>query len=919
MSALPGWSAWLALRARVRSLHRSLFERDVVERDMADEFAHHLAMRTDDLVREGLTPSDAARRARLEFGHPLNHRADARDARGLRPFDRVHISWLDVKLAFRMLRKNPILSLAAVFALAVGIPVGIAPAHLSRALNQPLPEDAENRVRAIRYWDPVSSGVSTTGYEEFEYWSKTLKGFVATGAFRTSSYNVGPSNGTSESLAGAQLSASVFEVLQATPLLGRTFSAADANAGAPPVVLISHHLWASRFASDPRIIGSAIRIGRTLTTVIGVMPEGFQFPSREAVWLPLRPDTFTGSGPNAPVRIIGRLRGGTTAEQVQTELTTIARPPLSDGAEVTRRAQLRPEVVPFGLLYLGLPRGGLEALPEFRFVQLLMLVLLLVACGNVAMLIYARTATRSREIAIRTALGASRSRIVTQIFVEAMVLAVFATGVGVFTVDWLVGHVNLAAIAGETAMPYWLSLRVTGTTLLQALLLAALSAAVAGVIPALSVTGKNIHHHMRGGTRVRFGRMTALLVVADVAVSVVAVGLALTIVDRSTDLREAELAAGIPTAEYLAVQFRLPDAAPSANGIMPASGDAQGSLRSARLGEDQRALTLALLAEPGVKGVAVGDALPRMEHRSQPVEIDDPKGIPDARPRWVRTALVDVGFLEALEQRVLSGRNFLISDIDNAHPVVLVNSAFVEQRLGGRDPIGVRIRFPVSRGEATAAWYEIVGVVPHLGIDMLNPARGEAIYIPAAPGAINPMQIGIHAGASPERLIARVRTLAAAIDPDLVMGKVQVLSEVRQGDWYLVVSLAVGLLVLVGVLIALAVSGLYAMLSLTVSERTREIGIRAALGATPQSLVLTILRRSLTQIGTGGLIGVPVAGWLVYALTGGADAGSSLLQSMLLAVGLAATIVLVVGVTSCLVPTLRVLAVEASEAMRADA
>ncbi len=934
MPMIPDWATVAGARARLASLHRSLFRRDQVEREMGEEFAHHVAMRTEHLIREGLAPDDAARRARMEFGHPANHRADAREARGLRPFDRVVVSWLDVKLAFRMLMKNPILSLAAVFALAVGIPVGIAPAHLARALKAPLPGDTDNRVRAIRYWDPVTSGVSGTGYEEFEYWSRTLRSFSALGAFRTSSYNVGPDDGTSEPMPGAQLSASVFDVLQATPQLGRRLHSTDAEPGASPVVVISHQVWASRFGSDPRIVGRAIRIGRTLTTVVGVMPSGFHFPSHEAVWLPLRLDTFASVGQSPPVRIVGRLADGTSAEQAQSELAAIARPPLADAAESKRRLQLRPEVVPFGLLYLGLPRGGLDALPEFRYVQLLMLVLVLVACGNVAMLVYARTSTRLKEIAIRTALGASRARIVSQIFVEALVMAMLAAGIGVFTVDWLLGHVNLAAIAGESSLPYWLSVRVTGTTLVQALVLAGISATVAGVIPALSITGRNIQQHMRGGSRTHFGKLTTVLVVADVAVSVAAVGLALTIVDRSTDLREAELAAGIPAAEYLAVQFRLPDAAlaastaSSAAPVASLSAVPSGALsvqaatppraRNARLRDAQRALVAALKTEPGVKSVAVGDALPRMEHRSQPIEIDDAERSDDAPVRWVRTAQVDVEYFQALGQRVLTGRDFLRSDVESAQPVVIVNSAFVEQRLGGRDPLGVRVRFPAPNGESSAPWHEIVGVVPHLGVNMLNPAKGEAVYVPAPPGAINPMFLGIQVGASPERLTARVRTIAAAIDPDLVMGTVTVLSDVRQGDWYLIISMAAGLLLLVGVLVALATSGLYAMLSLTVSERTREIGIRAALGATPRSLVVTVLRRSLTQIGLGGLIGVPVAGWMVYALTGGAEAGSSLLGSMLVAVGLAAGIVLVVGLCSCLVPTRRVLAVEASEAMRAD-
>jgi hypothetical protein len=192
----------------------------------------------------------------------------------------------------------------------------------------------------------------------------------------------------------------------------------------------------SRFGSDPLILGRSIRIGREMRTVVGVMPAGFRFPSNEQLWLPLPSKSAGAAGLFSPVRIIGRLADGVSAEQAQAELSAKG---LSLANEAVSRARLRPEVVPFGLLYIGLPRGGLDALLEYRFIQLLSLVLLLVACGNVAMLVFARTATRFREMAIRTALGASRARIVSQIFVETLVIAVVAAGFGVLSIDWGLG------------------------------------------------------------------------------------------------------------------------------------------------------------------------------------------------------------------------------------------------------------------------------------------------------------------------------------------------------------------------------------------------------------------------------------------------------------------------------------------------
>ena len=902
MPGLPDWASVAGLLARARSMYRGLLHRAQVELEMREEFRHHLAERTDHLVRDGLTPDAAKQRARREFGHEGTHRAHAREVMGLESFAQLRISWLDVKLGLRMLLKYPMLNLAAVFALAVGIPVGLAPAHLARALEAPLPGDAETQVRAIRHWDPLSSAVAPTWDSDFTLWAQTLRSFSSLGAFRASSYNVASADGRAAPAAGAQLSSSVFQMLGARPLMGRVFDAGDFAASAPDVVVIGHGLWSSRFGQDPDVLGQSIRIGRTLHAVVGVMPDGFAFPTNEALWLPLRLASVGEVGERRRVQVLGRLADGVSAQRAQAELSSLGTP-LTSASEAGERARLRPEVVPFGLLYLSLPAGGLASVPEFRYVQALMFVILLVACGNVAMLVFAGTATRLRELAIRTSLGASRARIVSQIFVETLLLAVIAAGVGVLVFDFAIDHVNLAGLAGESALPYWLSLDLTLETALSALAFAAVSATVAGVMPAIAITGRAISQNIRGGSRVRFGRLTGALVVADIAVSVAAVGMAFAVSGHATDLQVANRATGIPASEYLAVEFRLPQ-----------DGGVPDRLR-VQLAVAQRELVAALEREPGVRRVAVGDVLPRMEHRSRPYELDGVDRAPDAPLRWTRLAQVDVDFLDALGTPILSGRDFVRTDAEEGARFAIVNTAFVKRALDGRDPIGRRVRFPTHSNTGNAPWYEIVGVVGPLGVNVVNADRGEAVYLPAALGAINPMQLAVHTVMPPGSLTGRVRELALAVDPDLVMGRAAVLSDVRQGDWYLVMGLAAGLLVLVGVLIALATSGLYAMLSLSVSERTREIGIRAALGASRRVLLITILKRSLVQIGLGAVIGLPIAARFVFELTGTPDGGGSVLESMAVALGLATGIVALVGLSSCLVPTRRILAVQASEAM----
>lgn len=913
MSRVPGPGLFRGLVARVRSLIRGLWRRADVEAEMQEEFRHHMEMRAEDLVRRGLAPREARRQARLEFGHVETHREHARAARGLRLFDQLRFSWIDVKLGLRLMVKHPWLTLAAVFALAVGIPIGLAPVHLADAIKAPLPEDPGNRVRAIRYWDPVATRAAMPGFLEFEFWSGRLSSFSTLAAFTSASYNVASDDGRAAPVAGAEVTASTFAILVRPPLLGRTLDAVDQAPGAPNVVVIGHDLWASRFASDPQVIGRTIRVGEEAHTVVGVMGKGFLFPANGQLWLPLREESL-GLGRGTPVKVFGRLSEGVSAEAAQVELRAIGRPDFGDSTESSTR--FLPEVVPFGMSFIGLPRGGLASLPEFIFFRILAWVLLLVACGNVAMLVFAQTATRFRELAIRTALGAGRVRILSQMFAETLILSLLAAGIGVFSVGWVIGQINFAALAGREGTPYWLSLGVTGTTLVRALLLAGVSATVAGVLPAVRLTGKGIQESIKraetGRSGIRFGGGTSALVVADVAVSLAAFVFSLTLVNKMMDRPNADVLAGIPAEEYLAVEVRMP--------MERIRGDTAAWQRRTveRWASTQQDLVERLRAEPDVRSVAVADALPRMDPRSRPFEVEGGEGSSSASTRWVRTVRVDLAFFDALSQPILAGREFNQGDLKEEASPLIVNTVFVNRELGGHDPLARRIRFTTPGGGDEGPWHPIVGVVGHLGTNMVNPEGGPAVYLPAAPGTLNPAQVGIHVGPFPERLAPRLREIAAAVDPNLILGTPAVLSEVYQGDWYITLGVAGGLMLLVGVLVALAVSGIYAMLSFSVSERTREIGIRTALGAPRGVLVATILRRTLFQLGLGATLGIPLAARLSVAIGGMSGGSRSPLYASLMALGLAAALVVFIGLISCLVPTRRVLKVEASEALRME-
>jgi predicted permease len=886
---------------------------------MAEEFRHHIELRTEDLVRRGVPAAEASRRAHLEFGHVETHREAAQVSRGLRLFDQVRFSWVDFKLGVRMLVKHPGLTLVASFALAVGIPVGMAPVHLSNALEAPLPEDRDDRVRAIRHWDPASGTAESPSYRDFELLREKLTTFANLGAFRSSSYNVASGSGPAAPVAGAEVTASSFEVLGTRPLLGRTLAPRDEALGAPEVVVLGHDLWRSRFGGDPDLVGRVVHVGAVPHTVVGVMPDGFLFPVRQQLWVPLR--ERPGGGPGSAregspkVRIFGLVQDGASTEQVQAELGAMASRLFDDAPEAPVR--LRPQVVPFGIAHFGLPRRGLEEIPEFYYLQVLALTLLLVACANVAMLVFALTATRFRELAVRTALGASRARIVSQIFAETLVLAVCAAGVGLFGIDWILRQVRAAVVARGLDLPYWLSLEVTGEAVLWGLLLAVVSATVAGVVPALKLTGTKIQQSIKkaeaGRSGIRFGGLTSVLIVADVALAVSVSGVALALGGLLWHTAKADELTGIPADEYLAAEVRLPGSE-----LRAGTGGAATEGTEARLAGTQRRLVERLEEEPGVRGVAVASGLPRMDHRSRLLEIEGIEESASTGGWQVRTVLVDVGFFTALRQPILAGRGFDRADVARQVPPILVNTVFVDRLLRGRAAVGSRVRFVSPEGGEGAPWHEIVGVVEHLGMKLFDPQGDPGVYVPAPPGAIHPIQLGIHLRDDPESFAPRLREILTEVDPAAVLGRTVALDRVFPGDWYVTAAIVGGLGLLVAILIALGASGLYAILSFSVSERRREIGIRTALGASRSAVVLTVLRRSLVQIVAGALLGLPIAARLLYEFGEAVGRETSPAVPLLAGLGFTVGIVAVIGGASCVAPVRRALGVDPNTALRAE-
>jgi putative ABC transport system permease protein len=443
--------------------------------------------------------------------------------------------------------------------------------------------------------------------------------------------------------------------------------------------------------------------------------------------------------------------------------------------------------------------------------------------------------------------------------------------------------------------------------------LAAFSAVVAVVVPAMLVTGNSVHRNIQraraGRSGFRFGRMSSALIVADVALAVAVVGFAVGLADRSLWAAGANEAVGFPAEEYLSVQLRLPQTQ-SVAGRVP-SNQSESILRVA---ETQRALLKRLRAEPGIRGVATGSSLPRMQHRSARVDLEGEASRDDFRGHRVRTTRVALGFFTALEAPILSGRDFVTNDLGDGGSAVMVNTTFVEHVLGGRNPIGRRVPYWSSASREPGPWYDIVGVVDQLGMKMVDPTAGEGMYHPMAHGEVNSVRLSIRVGDHPASFTPRVRAITNEVDPTAVIEDPSALHKVYEGDWYIQVAMTLGFTVLVGIMLMLAAPGIYAIMSFTVAEGTREIGIRAALGAQRSSIAFGVARRALVQIAMGALIGTPISWTLFVASRADEFTGSAVVMALIPGVG----VMILVALLACTVPTLRALRIMPAEALQGE-
>jgi putative ABC transport system permease protein len=884
--------------------------------------------------------------ARRAFGEGEQAKQSRRDARS---FWALGSWWLDVKLGVRMLIKYPGLALVGGFgiAVAVAIAAGGFSVIYGTFLVSSLPLEEGDRIVSMEIWDSVASKPERRILHDYHVWREELKSVPEIGAFRTVTPNLIAPGVRPVSVRVASMSASGFRVARVQPLMGRHLGEDDEREGAPWVVVIGENVWRNRFGGDPAILERTIQLGATPHSIVGVMPEGFAFPVNDRFWAPLRagavrPEPLTGPD----LMVFGRLAPGATLESAQAELATIGlRTAL---AFPTIYGHLRPRVMPYPYSFVGLRET--KDVTALIVMNLVVTMLLVLVCLNVAILVYTRTAMRQAEISVRAALGASRGRIVAQLFIEAFVLSAVGAVVGVAIAALALRQVVAATLHIASELPFWVSFQLSPEAVLYAGALSVLAAAIVGIVPALKATRGGVQSGARiigaGGSGMRLGGTWTLLVVAQVGFAVALLPPA--VFNAWEHLRAEIVDPGFAAEEFLSAQLGM-DGVPGTD-----RADAGTPEFTRRFADRQAELMRRLEAEPQVSSVTFAMAVPGDEPgaliETQGVTVAAQTVTPQsgAEPSGsnvrsegtsgvrsggtsgheVRFNRVDVNFFRALDVPILAGRGFEQADVapagaGPAEPpeggAVVVNQSFA-QRIFGGGALGRRLRY-VGRSRGSAAqdveagrWYEIVGIVRDFPTGV-SPGMLDSqlkLYHAVAAGQVQPVNIALRVrGGAPSTFARRLPEVAAAVDPDLQLRNILSMDEaLRKEQWIRRLEAAVYGAVSLSVLM-LSSAGIYALMSFTVSQRRKEIGIRMALGADGKRIVASIFSRALGQLAVGAALGAALGAVLEKASGGNLMRGNA---AVVLSV--VALFMMAVGFLAALGPARRGLRIEPTEALR---
>lgn len=798
----------------------------------------------------------------------------------------------DVRYGIRSLIKSPGLSLVATIALAFGI--GLTTTMFSiiyGAWMKGLPFPDGDRIVAV-FRNNLTVGAQQMGVpiSDYEEYRTQQRSFETLAAWYTGTVNV---SGTAEAerFGGAFVTPSMFRVAPARPVLGRTLQEGEEGPGAPRVAVISYGMWRRRFGGDPDVVGQNLRANGNPFTIVGVMPEGYEFPGNASIWLPLPLDPVgTPRGEGQWLSVAGKLRPSVSIDAATMDLNAIARR-LQEEWKATNE-NIGAVARPFVDAFIGdEPKKLLYTMLGAVF------FVLLIACANVANLLLDRAAHRSKEVGIRTALGASRGAVVRQFLAEALALSLAGAFLGTLLAQLDITLFTRAIADSEP--PFFIDIALHPPVLAFVIGVALISTFFSGIIPALQSSRADINEVLkdetRGSSSLKIGRMSRGLVVLEIALScglLVASGL---MIKSVTQLRNMD--PGFDPRNVFTARLGFPA------GYTDTLAQQQfyEQLR-ARLGE-----------MPGAQGAAIASQLPGVGANGTRFMVEGEtyatdRDLPDSR--WLA---VSPGFFETFAFRVLQGR--VIDDRDRADglPVAVVNQAFAERYFAGADPIGRRFRPGGLTSERP--WVTVVGVVPTMYTGDPEEPRDPFFYVPLAQAHSNFVSLAVRTSGPPLAITSDVRRTVASLDQDIPIYWVYSMDEaLARPTWY--IRIFGTMFMIFGVIaLFLASVGLYAVMSFSVSRRLREVGIRMALGAQGRDVLRLVFRQGAWQLAVGLVLGLALAAGL-----------GNLVQVILFEVkprdpaifGGVVAVLALTGFIACLVPARRAMRIDPLIALRTE-
>ena len=830
------------------------------EQQLKDELQSHLQMATRDRVERGQSPEDAAQSARREFGNVALVREVTRDQWRRRWLDEL---MQDLRYAARMLRKNPGFTLVAVLTLALGIGANTALfSVVNGVLLNPLPYPHPEQLVSLHESKPNFEHGSIS-YPNFRDWQKLNHSFTAIAISRGYAFSF-TGMGEAEQLDGRFISSDFFSILGVKPVLGRTFGPGEDEIGAPPIALISAGLWDRRFNSSPDVIGKSVTLDGRAYTIVGVIPANFDKQFRgftgTAVYAPLgqwHNSLLPSRGAGLGFHGIGRLKPGVTIEQAR-----------ADMREVTQNlaAAYPNDDTGIGAAVVPLKQDTVGDVQPFLLVLLAAVgLVLLIACVNVANLLLARSTVRTREIAIRGALGASHGRLVRQLLAESLLLSFIGGGLGLLLAGW---GTQAALHRLPATVPRSAAVGLDSHVLLFTIALTVLAGILFGLVPALRTSRVDLQSTLKEGGRGLSGarhRAQSVFVVAEMAMSVVLLVGAGLMLRTLTHLWNVD--PGFRPQNVMAIGFSM------APGMVSAPPDA---IRAA-----MRDIHDKFAAAPGVEAISLTlGAIPLSSDDEQLFWLEgQPVPRNDNEMNWTLDYIVEPEYLQVMGIPLKRGRFFTLRDDEHAPLVVVVDEVFAKKFFGDQDPIGKRIilnnarSIRVSNGNSGAA--EIIGVVGHvnqwgLDADATYPLRAQmylhCVQMPDAYISMIPMNMGymVRAKQTTVGLLDSLRSVSRQMSGDQVLYGAQTMTSIVS-DSLAARRLSMILLgAFAGFALLLSSIGIYGVISYLVGQRTQEIGIRIALGAKRGDVLRLVLGHGTKMAGLGVLIGIAAA----FGLTG---------------------------------------------------